>query len=269
MPNRRLVVFFFVFAAIVVLAARAEAQFSVAGSGSPEDYHVELGVNFWKPSPDIVIRAGAGSTDVDLIDIFSIEDAQFTEFKGVLKAGRKHKIRFQYVPIAYAKDTTVNRTFTFQGRTFTVNVPASTDFKWTLMRFGYEWDVVSTDRGFVGVFGDVKYNTVEATLSSPVVGTTATDVTAPIPTIGGIARGYLGSSVSVTGEFTGLKITRDEFEGKFFDFDIYGTLNLGRHIGIQGGYRSLDVDYLTNDGADVDSGTFKMKGPYFGGVVRF
>jgi hypothetical protein len=34
---------------------------------------------------------------------------------------------------------------------------------------------------------------------------------------------------------------------------------------VQGGYRSLDVEYIDED----DLGRLKMKGLYFGGVVRF
>ncbi len=242
-----------------MFAVRAEAQ-------SNEDYHVEAGVSFWKPTPEIVLNTGGSSTDFDLSDIFQLEDEQFREFRVFLKPGRKHRIRFQYTPIEYAKDTVVNRTFVFQGRTFNVNVPATADFSWKLMRLGYEWDFVATDRGFVGVIGEVKLNTVEATITSTALASVAaTDVKAPIPTFGGIARGYLASSVSVTAEFTGFKLTRDDFRGKFFDFDVYGMAHVGRHLGIQAGYRSLDVDYLV----DEDTGVFKLKGPYFGGVLRF
>jgi hypothetical protein len=80
-----------------------------------------------------------------------------------------------------------------------------------------------------------------------------------------IGRGYVAPAVSITGELTGLSITRDEFEGKFFDFDLYGTVSFGRNVGVQGGYRSVVVDYIV----DEDTGDLKMKGPYFGAVVRF
>jgi hypothetical protein len=80
-----------------------------------------------------------------------------------------------------------------------------------------------------------------------------------------IGRGYIAPNVSVTGEFTGLSFNRADDEVKFFDFDVYGTISLGRNVGVQGGYRSVVVDYLV----DEDSGDLKMKGMYFGAVVRF
>ena len=51
----------------------------------------------------------------------------------------------------------------------------------------------------------------------------------------------------------------------FWDFDLYGTVNIGRHLGVQGGYRSIDAEYLV----DQDVGQLNLKGPYLGGVVRF
>ena len=37
------------------------------------------------------------------------------------------------------------------------------------------------------------------------------------------------------------------------------------NIGVQGGYRSMDVGYLYKR----DTGTFKLKGAYFGVVARY
>ena len=91
-----------------------------------------------------------------------------------------------------------------------------------------------------------------------------TDVRAPVPTIGAIARGYLSRSVSVTGEFSGLKWSNDELDVKFFDFDIYGTIG-SPNAGAQIGYRSVVADYVV----DEDLGYLKMQGMYFGGYLRF
>jgi len=83
-----------------------------------------------------------------------------------------------------------------------------------------------------------------------------------------IGRGYLTEHVSITGEFTAFRMLdsiSDEFDGEMFDLDLYATGNLGRNVGIQGGYRSIDVEYIS----DADLGRLKMKGWYFGGLVRF
>lgn len=233
-----------------------------------EDHVVELGVMFWRPSPELTLSvdalAGSSLNEIDFVQEFGIDDTFFPEFRAVI--GRKHKFRLSYVSINYDENATIQRTFTFQGRTFTVGVPASTDIKWDIWKVGYEWDFVSRERGFFGLVADLKYNKIEASVTSPALASAAvTDTSAPVPTIGVIGRGYVAPMLAITGEFTGLKLSTDDFEATFFDFDIAATLSFGRHVGAQGGYRSVTVDYFV----DADRGDLKMRGPYFGGVVRF
>lgn len=256
--------------ASLLLAANAEAQFFPPPSVVPgEDYHIELGVMSWTPTPELLISTDSGVVDgdIDYVQEFGIEDKKFPEFRLVLKPGRKHKLRASYVPIRYTEDAVIQRDLVLNGRRFTANLPVNAVLKWDLWRFGYEWDFVSRDRGFVGVLLDLKYNRVSVDLESPIAAEFA-EVQAPVPTIGGVARAYLAENLSVTAEISAVKVPdriSEEFDAKFIDVDVYGTLNLGRHAGAQGGYRSIVADYLV----DGDTGNLKMKGWYFGGVVRF
>ena len=261
-----------VFMLALASAAPAQAQFFAAPPPAPgEDYHFEVGVAFWSPEPELVIRldsaAGFGS-DVDFVEEFGIEKKRFTEFRGTVKPGRKHKIRFDYVPFKYDAEAVIQRTFVFGGQTYTVGLPASTDVKWDLWKFGYEWDFVSNQSGFAGLVVDLKYSKVTAEVSATGLGVETAEEQAPVPGIGGIARGYLSKNFSVTGEFTAFKMLdtfSESVDGKFYDFDVYATVNAGKNFGVQGGYRSLTVDYT----AEEDAADLKMKGPYFGAVVRF
>ena len=249
---------------LILLAASESAYAQLTA----EDHVVELGVMSWKPSPELILSTdtlvGAGVNEVDFVQEFGIEDKYFPEFRATI--GRNHKFRTSFVTFDYDAETIITRTITFQGRTFTIGVPATADISWKLYKFGYEWDFVSRERGFFGVIVDLKYNKVEAAIDSPALTAAATtDVTAPIPTIGVIGRGYIAPNVSVTGEFTGMSVTPGEDELKFWDFDLYGTVSVGRNFGVQGGYRSVVADYIV----DEDTGDLKMKGLYFGAVVRF
>jgi hypothetical protein len=265
----------------LVVSTRAQAQFRVADPAPGETFHVELGLLFWSPTPEILIQTGAlaaiGEPNVDLVREFAIDNASFNEFRGVIKAGRKHKLRVSHVLLEYHESATLQRTIVFGGRIFPISVPATADLSWRLWRFGYEWDFVARDRGLVGFITELKYNDVSAALAATGYGSEITEVTAPIPTIGVIARAYPHKDVSITAEFTGFKmpgfigsrisdsLSGDDFDAKMYDFDVYGTINLGRHVGVQGGYRSVTADYLV----DEDAGDLKMKGMYFGGLVRF
>jgi hypothetical protein len=258
--------FLFVLSALFVfstLTSRADAQVLPA-----EDHVVEVGVMFWKPTPELTLStdalAGSSISEVDFVEEFGIEDKYFPEFRATV--GRSHKLRVSYVNFKYAEDATIQRTFTFQGRTFTIGAPATTDIDWRLWKFGYQWDFISRERGTFGVIADLKYNQIDASVDSPVLRSSAsTDVTAPVPTIGVAGRAYVAPMVSIGGEFSGLKLERDEFDVKFFDFDINGIVSFGRFLGAQVGYRSITAEYIV----DEDFGDLKMKGPYFGGVLRF
>jgi hypothetical protein len=248
------------FMAFTVLTSRAEAQ---------NGMHGEFSILFWQPDPELTLQSGAisgatGIQDVDFVETFGIESKGFPEIRARL--GRNHKFRFSFVPVKYEADTTITRTITFQGRTFNIGVPASTEIKWNLMHFGYEWDFVSMEKGYVGVIGELKYQKLEASITSPALsGPAATDQKAPVPTVGVAFRGYPIPMIGIGGEFGGLKISSSDFEAKLFDFDVNGFVQFGQWIGVQGGYRAVTIDY----DIDEDSGDLKLKGPYVGAILRF
>lgn len=265
---------------LLLCSRAADAQFSVADPAPGENYNVELGLMFWTPTPELIIQTGPlaalGSPGVDFVQAFGIEDVRFKEFRMVLKLGRKHKIRISRVPMEYAADTVLRSPIGFGGIVIPANVPATADISWELWRFGYQYDFVASDRGFIGLVTELKRNKVTTEIGSPGLGTELTEVTAPVPSFGLALRAYPHKHVSVTTEFTGFKVpgfignritdTLDnDFEAKMFDLDIYGTINLGRHVGVQVGYRSVTADYAV----DEDSGDLAMKGTYFGGLIRF
>jgi hypothetical protein len=256
---------------LIVGVPHASAQFRAPDPAPAENFNIELGAMFWKPTPVLNIQTGAlaaiGESEVDFVREFAIENKRFTEYRIVAKPGRKHKIRFNYIPFEYNEEATLSRTITFGGRTFDVGVLATADLKWQMWKFGYEWDAFVSDRGFFGIIGELKHNKISADLNSA-IGSELTEATAPVPTVGIIGRAYPSRNVSVTAEFTGFKVPggfSDEFNAKLFDLDIYGTANFGRNVGIQLGYRSLVAEYLV----DEDAGNLEMKGIYFGGLLRF
>ena len=96
---------------------------------------------------------------------------------------------------------------------------------------------------------EAKYTDVEASLTN-VLDREFVRARAPIPAIGVIGRGYVLPNVSITGEFSFFKLPEDideDYQGKYFDFDIYGTVNFTDNFGAQAGYRSFDVFYKIED----------------------
>ena len=260
--------------AFVLSAAPVNAQYAAQGGSeraTGENYHVEIGGYFWNPNPNIAIRSealGIIGSRIDFIEDLGLEQTRFGQLKVVLRPGTKHKFRFEYTPISYDQPNgTLRRDVVFNGITFNVALPVATTLQWNAYRFGYEFDFIYRDRGFLGLILEAKYTDVEASLMN-IFDNEFVQARAPIPAIGVIGRVYVAPNISITGEFSGFKLPEsidEDYQAKYFDFDIYGTVNLTDHFGGQFGYRSFDVFYKI----DEDEGDLKLKGLYFGGVVRF
>ncbi len=262
-----------VFCVSIIWAMPADAQYRPRGStdrATGETYRVEVGGYFWSPTPDIFVTSeslpGILGTRIDFVEDLGIEKTRHTQLKVVLRPGTKHKLRFEYTPIKYEAVGEIQRTIVFNGITFPVSLPVESELNWRAYRFGYEWDFVYLDRGFVGLVLEAKYTDVEATLSN-VLDTEFVRARGPIPAIGVIGRGYVTPNISITGEFGFFKLPDidEDYAGRYFDFDLYGTVNFSDNFGAQAGYRSLDLLIRV----DNDEGDMKLKGLYFGGVARF
>jgi hypothetical protein len=266
--------------ASTLFAPRAQAQFQASNPAPGEHYAVEMGLMWWTPQPGIVILSGSlaplASAGVDFVREFNLENERFMEFRSVLKGG-KHKARISRVPFKYEASAVLQRTVEFAGRTFDINTEATADVSWEMWRFGYEYDFVAGDAGYFGFITEVKQNNVKADLrltSAGEPGVSLTDINITAPQLGVTGRVYPHKNVSITAEFTGFKMPgwirekftdEEDFEANFKDFDIYGTVSITRFIGIQGGYRWLEADYIVDD----EAGNLEMKGLYFGGLFRF
>jgi len=264
---------------LIAVATPAAAQYGArrytSNRATGETYNVEASGLFWNPTPDIVISsAGSGNlagipgSNINFQTDLGIEKKKLNQLKVVLRPGTKHKFRFEYTPIEYTSTAVLKTRIVFNGQAYNIGVPVEAELDWKAYRFGYEYDFAYFDRGFVGVLVDLKYTDVNASLKSRLVGSEFAHARAPIPAIGVVGRGYVVPNVSITGEFSMFKfpgsIVKD-YEGTYYDFDLYGTVNFNDHIGAQLGFRSLDVGYTVKQ----DVGDLTLKGPYFGVVARF
>jgi len=256
----------------VLPAVPAEAQYaarSASDRATGENYRIEISGDLWNPTPQIAIASeslpGIVGDKIDFIADLGLEKTRFRQLKVVLRAATKHKFRFEYTPIRYEQENgQLQRNVIFNGLLYSLALPVATTVEWKAYRFTYEYDLIYRDRGFLGLLLETKYTDVRAELVN-FFNEEFVHARAPIPAIGAIGRVYVAPNISITGELSGFKLTIDEDSGKYWDFDLYGTVNFNDHVGAQVGYRSLDVFYKV----DVDEGELKLKGPYFGGVLRF
>jgi hypothetical protein len=259
--------------------AQAEPQ-PVDDRATGERYVVEAAIGFWVPSAGMTISSeslGIVGSVIDFKQDLGLQDHRFPEFHFEAKGGG-HKFRFQAIPIKYEQTYTVSKDIIFNGQRYRAQIPLTSSLDWKAYRFGYEYDFIRKSRGYGGFILDLKYTDVSVNLTSAVA-TEFARARAPIPAVGGVGRGYITPNISVTGEVTfftigwipdtllkGLSDDDDAFYGgHYVDLNIYGTFNFTNNIGVQAGYRSLDLGYLV----DQDTGSFKLRGLFFGVVARY
>ena len=263
-----------VLTSLLLAAPPAFAQFqprSVYDPPTGEGFRIEGFAGFWSPAADMVISSeslGIPGSRIDFKQDLLLKDHKIRDLRITGKAGRKHKFRFQTVPINYETEgVTVKRDIVFNGQRYSVGVPVNWVTQWQTYRFGYEYDFLVKNWGFIGFLAEAKYTDVTATLATPFF-SEFVKAQAPIPSIGGIARVYIVPNVSITGELSGFKLpesVREGYKAHYADLDIFGTINFNNYVGAQVGWRSLDVGYLVED----DFGNFDVSGLYFGIVARY
>jgi len=261
---------------LVAAPSMASAQyrpFRTTGGAIAEDYHIEAGYNFWNAEPSLIVNSealGILGTDVNLVSDLGIEKHRLGTLNLVLKPSKKHRLRFQYLPIKYDTDAfAVTREFVFNGQRYRVGLPVTTHVDFTTLGFGYEYDFLYFPRGFFGASINLKYTNVDVDLQSP-IGSEFVTAAAPIPAIGFAGRGYVTPNLSIDSELSFFRVPDSlseqlEGDGSYTDFDIHGTYNFNKYVGFQMGWRRTRIFY----NVDVDTGDLQFKGLYFGGVIRY
>jgi hypothetical protein len=268
--------------ALVLAAAPAGAQYRpLTASGKSSDsanapkgepYHVEVAFNLWNPLPVFTVSSeglGIPGSTIDVQADLAMAQKQTYEVRASLRPAKKHKFNFHYVPLVYQGTTTLRTAIIFNGIRFPVSAAVDSELRWNTFRFGYEYDFVSKNWGYIGMLLEGKYTDAQFTLTSP-VDTEYVRAQAPIPALGFTGRAYITKYASITGEFSFFKLPENiqslqQYQAHYFDYDIYGTVNFTHNFGVQAGYRTLDLRYA----AKADKGEARLDGFYFGGVARF
>ena len=260
-------------AAMLTSASPADAQLFAPPPNLPvgEDYKVELFGGLWNATPDMTIRSdefGLVGSDIDFSRDLGIGTERFGELRIRLRPARKHRFRIDYIPMDFSAQTTVERRIVFRGISYDIGLPVSSSLTWNAWRFGYEYDIIHRSRGYFGIILEAKYTDIEASLDAASFAREFTRARGPIPAIGAIVKVYPLPMLALTAEVSGLKVPNNalkDFKGEYIDFDLSATLNVIENLGVQVGYRSLDLNVSSNDEAVA----LKLDGIYFGALVRF
>ena len=253
-------------------AVPATAQFLAQPANLPigENSHVELFAGTWSPTPAMSVASGAfgiSGTYIDLTRDLAVTPDRFTELRLRLRPGRRHRFRIDYLPVNYAAETIVERRLVFRGIAYDVGEPVRSTLIWKTLRLGYEYDVVHRRRGHFGVILEAKYTELETALGSS-SDSEFVRARGPIPALGAVLRLYPLSTLSVAAEVTAIRLPNNvvnDYSGRYVDVDFYATMNFIESLGLQIGYRSLDLSLVANE----DIADLRLAGIYLGALLRF
>jgi hypothetical protein len=253
--------------------AAAQLRPVMTGGGIAEDYHIEAAYSWWNAKPELIVSSeslGILGSDVDLISDLGIEQRRLGKLDLVLKPSKKHRFKYQHLPISYSTDAfPVQRSFIFNGQRYNVGLPVTTNVDFSTDSFAYEYDFIHRARGFIGANINLKLTNIDVSLESP-IGDEFFKQAAPIPAFGFAGRGYVTPNLAIDAEMTFFRIPKSieeqlEGDGSYNDFDIHATYNVNKYVGTQIGWRKTTIFYET----ESDKGDLKFSGLYFGGVVRY
>ena len=226
---------------------------------SEDDFRVELTASAWRTSIEGTVQSNG--LPVALHGDLNLDD-QWTFFgKLVLKPRRRHRINIEGSPYDFAGTNTLSRTITYNGRTYTFNDTIASEASLTYVFAGYQFDVVSRNRGHFGLEAGGAYLNGTGTIRSATTGITASDSqTIGLPLAGAEFRVYLGPAhLNVNGEAKGMSF------GGYGDF-FQGVVNLGagfKRIRFQAGYQYLNADIHQNRSMNPPGVSPVIKGPIF------
>lgn len=236
--------------------------------GQPErNPYIEIEGRYWMPALSGMIKKGDGlvGSDVNIIDTLGIkEDQQFFQGKATLKFLGINRIRVSYLPLSIDGSRVITESFVFNGKTYTVDTLVKSNVDVKLFKIGYGLDFISNPMGYLGVFIDLNYADVSATISAPDRGFSGSgSVTGYLPAIGIGGRVYLiPAKLSLTGEIGGMQISS---LGRYIEAEVSIDYRLIENFGISAGYRTIDIKAEKDD----DKGELTLTGPYFSLFLRF
>lgn len=228
------------------------ASFSVAALSQVvekedfDSYKLRIDTDFFYSDPTGSIH---GASDIGSIDLTKdLGFSSYPTFSGKVdwKFTRKNHFYVTIIPLDTSRQTVLNRTFTFQGQTFTAGLTASSSLNTLAVAPGYQYDFIRRKRGHLGL--GLQFDLFDTTAKINVAAQTTGDgvhhaavsatgsLLAPIPVAGPDFRFYLTDSprLFVQGNVLGMYLFG---YGNFVSTVGSIGVNLSKHFVVLGGYQ--------------------------------
>jgi hypothetical protein len=231
-----------------------------------ENFRVELTAATWRPS--VTGTVTALGLPVALHGDLNLDDGWMFFGKLVFKPARRHRIVVEGSPYDFTGLNNLTRNVTFNGKTYFVQETVASEAELTYVYGGYQFDVISRDRGHIGIEAGGAYLDATGTIRGVTTGASATrNQTIGLPLAGAEFRWFLlprSRLLNVNGEVKGMAFGG---YGNFFQ----GAFHVGagnRWITIQAGYQYLNADIHENRSVNPAGIAPVFQGPIFSVQLR-
>jgi len=187
-----------------------------------------------------------------------------TERRSRAIQGGTNRLLVEGTPYRLDGTTTLTRTFTFSGKTYTVSTPITSHAEINEAFFGYQYDVLSRSGGHVGIQVGAAYFNASGTVSNPTTGSASDSITIGLPLLGAEGRVFLvPNRVNINGQVKGMSFGS---YGKYVETEFNLGVSPLKYLTIQASYRFVDIDIHESTGSRVVNPRFS--GPVFSIQLR-
>lgn len=240
-------------------------------------YKLRIDAGWFYSNPSGSFHGTNDSGSVDLTKDLGFNSYPTFSGKVDWKFTRKNHLFVTIIPLDTSRQTVLNRTFTFQGQTFTAGLTTSSSLNTLAVAPGYQYDFIRRKRGHLGVAVqmDLFNTTAKISAAAQVTGdgvhhaaTSASgSLLAPIPVAGPTFRLYLTDSprLFVQGNVLGMYLFG---YGNFVSTIGNVGFTLSKHFAILAGYQ-LGQHLVVNNTHDRVGLRLTQKGAVVGLETSF
>jgi hypothetical protein len=202
---------------------------------------------------------------IDLKDDLGISQGVETFYgKLVVKPGRKHRIFVEGSPFALSGSKTSIRTFTYAGQTYSFNEQLLSKADLTYVFGGYQYDFLSGEAGHLGASVGGAYLNATGTVNAPQANVSSSrSQQLGLPLAGLEFRIFPVPGHPIFDMDGGVRGMDFGGYGHYLEFDANAGVWLGRHVGLEGGYRSISAYLHDNSASNNGSLDVTLSGPAF------
>jgi hypothetical protein len=238
---------------------------------SPTNERVRLSLGVMHVSSTTGLRLdssqGVPGTAVSGEDDFGLDRSDFEpKFQAMVRAGERHRLRFDYFTLDRTGQTTLSKGYVFRNVVLQPGDPAQTKLSWRSLGITYEYSFVHRERFEIAATLGIN----DTDLSASVRVATQTrhvdqreDRAGPIPTIGLDATYVVSKRFYVDARAEYLKVAINHLDGSlgFYEFD--ALYRLRPNISFALGYIMAKASLDSRQSGTAGSVSFNSRGPEF------